>query len=145
MFDHITGSTKFFINYGVNANILWYFNIVEVLNQSYSLFDTEFFSMKADYAFPIAYPDWNVPGVFYLKRITSTLFYDYLSGINQAAQVVNLASSGLELYTDWNFFSFLVNFKLGVRVSYQYNVSDAAANNIRADDMNYEFLIGISY
>lgn len=105
----------------------------------------EYYSLKADYAFPIAYPDWNVPGFFYLKRITSTLFYDYLSGYNQMNQMVNLASSGVDLYTDWNFFSFLVTFKLGVRVSYQFNVAEAKANNIGADDLNYEFLIGISY
>jgi len=51
----------------------------------------------------------------------------------------------MEFYSDWNFFSFLATFKLGVRVSYQFNVSEAAANNIRADDMNYEFLFGIGY
>ncbi|MCF6170022.1 MAG: hypothetical protein L3J66_03490 [Bacteroidales bacterium] len=105
----------------------------------------EFISLKADYAFPIAYPDWDVPGVFYLKRITSTLFYDFLSGNNQVNQAVQLASGGMELYTDWNFFSFLATIRLGVRVSYQFNVIEAKANNIGVDDMNYEFLFGISY
>lgn len=120
-------------------------NLVRTPRGYFNVNFPEYYSLKADYAFPIAYPDWNVPGFFYLKRITSTLFYDYLNGLDQQKQTVNLASSGMELYTDWNFFSFLATFKLGVRISYQFNVSEAAANNITADDMNYEFLIGITY
>jgi hypothetical protein len=120
-------------------------NLVNTPRGYFNVDFQEFVSLKADYAFPIAYPDWDVPGVFYLKRITSTLFYDYLSGNNQINQRVDLASGGVELYTDWNFFSFLATIRLGVRVSYQFNVSEAKANNIGADDMNYEFLFGISY
>ncbi len=126
-----------------NASI--FSNLVSTPRGYFNVDFPEYISLKADYAFPIAYPDWNVPGFFYLKRITSTLFYDYLSGLDQKNQSVNLASSGIELYTDWNFFSFLATFRLGVRASYQFNVTEAKANNITADDMNYEFLIGITY
>jgi len=37
----------------------------------------ELYSFKGDYLFPLLNPDWNVPGVLYMKRITMNLFYDY--------------------------------------------------------------------
>jgi hypothetical protein len=35
---------------------------------------------SADYYLPVAYPDLNIPWVFYLKRIRGGLFYDYAEG-----------------------------------------------------------------
>jgi hypothetical protein len=93
----------------------------------------EFFTLRSDYVFPVAYPDWNVPGAFYLKRIYSKVFYDILTG-SHAGTTTNLASTGLEVYTDWNFLSVLINFNLGVRISHRF----------WDDDQRYEFLFGIS-
>lgn len=109
-----------------------------------NVFLPEYFSLRSDYALPVAYPDWNVPGIFYLKRITSDLFYDYLLG-NNGQSDVRLSSVGIELYSDWHFLSILINVNLGVRISYQFDVDEAMQNNFTADDMNYEFLIGFSY
>ncbi len=120
-------------------------NLVPVPRGYFEVDLPEYLTLKADYAFPIAYPDWNVPGFFYLKRIHLALFYDFLTGINRQKITVNLSSVGGELYTDWNFFSLPVNLKLGVRASYQFNVTEAKANGFVTDDMNYEFLFGISY
>ncbi|PKP30854.1 MAG: hypothetical protein CVT99_11085 [Bacteroidetes bacterium HGW-Bacteroidetes-16] len=96
---------------------------------------TEMFVMKADYAFPVAYPDWDIPSVIYLKRISTHLFYDITSGqdfhhINQT-----FASTGIELYTDWHFLGLLPEITLGVRSSY------------RLDDQNtaFEMLFGFSF
>ncbi len=92
----------------------------------------DYFTIRSDYAFPIAYPDWNVPGFFYLKRIYSKLFYDYLQGYNNG-KVQELSSTGAELYTDWNFLSVMVNFRLGMRVSHRF----------WDNTQRYEFLFGI--
>jgi hypothetical protein len=35
---------------------------------------------SADYAFPLAYPDFNISSLFYLKRLRGNLFYDYAKG-----------------------------------------------------------------
>ncbi len=93
----------------------------------------EYFSIRSDYAFPIAYPDWNVPGAFYLKRIYSKVFYDYMRGY-APDKMADLSSTGVELYTDWNFLSILINVKLGGRVAYR----------ITEGDWRYEFLFGFS-
>jgi hypothetical protein len=36
--------------------------------------------LSVDYVMPIAYPDFNVSSLLYLKRIRTGLFYDYVSG-----------------------------------------------------------------
>lgn len=92
-----------------------------------------YFSIRSDYAFPIAYPDWNVPGAFYLKRIYSKIFYDYMQGF-EANQVTDLSSTGFEVYTDWNFLSILLDVELGFRFS-----------QLMPDNtQTYEFLFGFN-
>jgi len=49
-------------------------------------------------------------------------------------KITDLSSTGIELYTDWNFLSIMINVNLGVRASYL--ISD--------DNWHYEFLIGFS-
>jgi hypothetical protein len=36
--------------------------------------------LSADYVFPLAYPDFNIASLLYLKRIRGGLFYDYATG-----------------------------------------------------------------
>ncbi len=93
----------------------------------------EYFSIRSDYAFPIAYPDWNVPGAFYLKRIYSKVFYDYMQGYARG-NITDLSSTGIEVYTDWNFLSILVDVELGFRFS----------QLIPSKTQSYEFLFGFS-
>ena len=93
----------------------------------------EFFTLRTDYAFPLAYPDWNVSGAFYLKRIYAKVFYDYMRGI-EPDRKDNLSSTGAELYTDWNFLSIMLNVKLGCRITYR----------MPQESWDVEFLIGIS-
>ena len=109
-------------------------NLVAVPRGYTDLDYPEYFSLRSGYAIPIAYPDWNVPGFFYLKRIYTLLFYDYLRGNNQG-NVDNLSSTGIELYTDWNFLSIPLNVRLGVRGLHRF--SD--------DTQQISFLFGIGF
>lgn len=95
---------------------------------------SDFFSLRSDYAFPIAYPDLNVPLAFYLKRLYAHVFYDYLKG-QTGENWQELSSTGAELYTDWHFISTLLQVTLGVRATYRFYY----------ENMQYEFLFGISY
>ena len=38
--------------------------------------------LSADYVMPLSYPDLNIPGLLYIKRIHSGLFYDFARGVN---------------------------------------------------------------
>ncbi len=98
-----------------------------------SLFFDQNLSFKADYMFPILYPDMNIPTVLYLKRISGGLFTDVFQGsFNQSSS--NLVSSGLELYSDWHFLNFPFPVTLGGRLSRLNNDGKFVA----------EFLFGIN-
>jgi len=113
---------------------LYSYSDLVAVPRGYSNLDyPEFFTLRTDYAFPLAYPDWNVPGAFYLKRIYAKVFYDYMRGI-EPDRKDNLSSTGAELYTDWNFLSIMLNVKLGCRITYR----------MPQENWDVEFLIGVS-
>ncbi len=92
-------------------------------------------SLKAEYALPLIYPDLDIPAVAYLKRITLHAYYDYVQGDNyHNGGSDSYSSTGVELYSDWNFLSLIPNIKLGLRTSYRFN----------DDQVNFEFLYGFS-
>ncbi len=90
--------------------------------------------IKADYALPLFYPDWNVPAVFYLKRVYSRLFYDYLYDIGNNGQG-DVSAAGVEIYSGWHFLSLFPEVNLGIRFSYLIE------NNGNA----FEFLYSVSF
>jgi len=92
-------------------------------------------SLKSEYALPIIYPDLNFPAIAYLKRVTAHVFYDYVMGDSFSdLKSVNYSSTGMELYTDWNFLSLIPNIRLGMRSSYRFY----------DNQINFEFLYGFS-
>ncbi len=91
-------------------------------------------SLKAEYALPIIYPDLNLQAVAYLKRISAHVFYDYLTGESHNDEYRDYSSTGIELYSDWNFFSLIPNIRLGMRSTY-FPVSS---------EIGFEFLYGFS-
>lgn len=40
-------------------------------------YDKQTYSFSADYSFPLAYPEWTIPSVLYVKRLSMNLFADY--------------------------------------------------------------------
>ena len=42
-----------------------------------SLYPTDCFAAAVNYRLPVAYPDWGLSGVFFLKRIALDLGFDY--------------------------------------------------------------------
>ncbi len=79
-----------------------------------NLYDSQMKILSVDYAFPLAYPDLDWQGVAYLKRLYAHLFYDYMV----TGKGSHYRSSGIELYSDWNFLSSFPDISLGVRWSY---------------------------
>jgi len=55
--------------------------------------------LSVDYALPLAYPDFNIASLLYIKRIRAGLFYDYASGPGNS--IYNYSTNGLiPLYND---------------------------------------------
>lgn len=73
----------------------------------------------ADYSFPIAYPDFNISSISFVKRIRANVFFDYgINSFNNKGK--NISSIGVDLITDIGFFNFgrIAEFPIDIRISY---------------------------
>lgn len=55
--------------------------------------------VSGEYSCPLLYPDFHLGSLFYLKRVSATLSYDYATNINN----YNFSSLGIHLATDVHF------------------------------------------
>lgn len=105
-----------------------YFSNMVDLPRGYGNVDNDWmYSFKGDYMFPLISPDLNIPGVMYLKRITSNLFYDY-SETRMHVQLANTGewltqrhtfeSIGAELRAELHPFRFVYPMTIGYRYAY---------------------------
>ncbi len=92
----------------------------------------ELFILKADYRFPIAYPDWTLGPVLYIKRIKAGIFGDmaknqfkYLEESTGRVRTANEypLSTGLELTADFHFLRTIYPLEAGIRYNFvpEYN------------------------
>lgn len=82
-----------------------------------SFFLQEFAKYSANYALPIAYPDWNLSRYFYLKRLSLNMFYDRLEGRYRTYNY-RASSVGWEVLLDTSFLRLALPVSWGVRGSY---------------------------
>jgi hypothetical protein len=113
---------------------LWRFgNMVPVPRGYKGYYFDESVLLRADYVFPIIYPDINLPTVFLLQRIRAGFFADYMYG-KRLQSDRELFSAGIELYSDWHFLNLPFPVSLGGRVS------QAFLNN----ESIFEFLFSVN-
>ncbi|MBR8535371.1 hypothetical protein KDU71_07350 [Carboxylicivirga sediminis] len=105
-------------------------------------YNDELYSFKGDYMMPVLNPDFNIPGVLYLKRITTNLFYDYaqatqhlqLTETNQwITQTASVSSFGTEIRGELHPFRFV----FPITVGYRYARLPDTSNN------HHEFLLSM--
>ena len=108
-------------------------------------FTTEsIYKLTADYYLPLLYPDLNIEGLFYLKRIRAQVFYDYLYGNNvyfrdaSGLSLVNgsFSSTGIELRADYHVFRILFPLASGIRISYNNRTGNIIPEFIFNIDIN---------
>ncbi|MDT8400615.1 MAG: hypothetical protein RQ743_02880 [Bacteroidales bacterium] len=83
-------------------------------------------SFSADYAFPLAYPDFHLGNFFYINRIRNTVFYDYSISNNQYDVMEGeqsegrhyLSSAGVELLADFYLLRIPVKFSAGMQAAW---------------------------
>lgn len=83
-------------------------------------------SFKANYSFPVCYPDWEWGNFLYLKRIRCNLFVDWAQA-DLSQKQISYSSYGAEILTDSHFFNIVVPVNLGVRLSYKPTEQTTAA------------------
>jgi len=96
--------------------------------------DEQLYSFRGTYAFPIAYPDWSIGPVIYMKRIRGALFYDYAVGENPG-HTNYYNSMGADLITEVHLLRFLAPFEFGVRSIYLPDENSVV----------WEFLFGVGF
>jgi hypothetical protein len=98
---------------------------------------------SADYAFPIIYPDWRIPHLVFIKRVSSNIFYDYAyvrySQQPSSGEIRKLEGSlnsmGIDLLAHMHLFRFFFPIDLGVRA---YIPSDQGS-------LQFQFLWSVSF
>lgn len=83
-----------------------------------NLYNRQYFSVFTNYLFPLLYPDFTIPGVIYIKRVYTNLFFDYSKGFNPNHFNNVYVSSGFELLSDIHFLSHILPFQVGFRFAW---------------------------
>ncbi len=74
-------------------------------------------SAKADYTFPLCYPDVRLGALFYMQRIRMGVHYDYAQLLDEENIFRVLQSAGAELRADLNLLRYSFLMDIGCRVS----------------------------
>ncbi len=106
--------------------------------------NNKMYSFAADYRIPLAYPDFSIGKLIYLKRIKSSLFYDYAwlsaTEIDQHKVIsytpLEMKSLGLELTSDLHLLRFFAPIEMGVRSVYRPDFHDFQFNLLLSIDFN---------
>ena len=72
--------------------------------RGYNLYRSEVFrGFSVDYLMPIAYPDWAIGSLTYIKRFSLDIFFDYAKNSYPARVKENMQSVGFEVNIDLHF------------------------------------------
>jgi len=88
-------------------------NIVAYPRGYKSVSNTEFSSLLTSYTMPICYPDLPIGNALYIKRIRTTIFYDYAQA--KLNSKYNFQSVGADVIADFNIFRIAIPFNIGLR------------------------------
>jgi hypothetical protein len=107
------------------------------------IFGEELTRYSADYVFPIVYPDVEIGGLLYLKRIRGAIWSDYLKGTNVIvyqpdAHYENRSyiTYGVDLVADMNFLRISFPVSLGGRVTYEPETGRIGIEGIYSININ---------
>ena len=111
--------------------------------------DETFYSISANYALPIWYPDIALGPILYIQRIKANCFYDYGQGTGRqyyynpesnrayfSTSDETYQSVGIETTFDFNVMRYLPRFELGFRTTYRFE------NAYNTSGVVVEFVIG---
>lgn len=115
---------KFYSGYQQKISRDHYFNDLVYYPRGYSnIENNRLITLRSDYAIPLFSPDWHLWHLYYLKRVTVRLHYDYArvsALIHPTGSTIEktMSSTGAELLTECHFLRFIAPVKIGLRESY---------------------------
>ncbi len=78
------------------------------------------FTASLAYALPLWCPDYSLPGLLYLKRVSTAIYGYVLQQFRSGNQADPFVSSGADLLFDLHLFRFFAPLKLGIRSYYSH-------------------------
>lgn len=115
---------------GIQENVFSdysYNSIIEFPRGYHSVISNQAYSIKADYKFPIWYPDLSISSLAYIKRIKGTLFYDL--GENRSPSAYeHMTSYGFDITADLHFLRFIAPAEVGFRFVYSPEINSKEYN-----------------
>ncbi len=113
--------------------------------RGYNKFNTrDLYTFGGDYMLPVCYPDQSIGRLFFLKRLRTSLFFDYAhyvsvlynkEGVRTGTIEGNLKAAGAELTADGHAFRLIAPVSAGIRGTYRSGFND----------LKIEFLLNISF
>jgi len=108
--------------------------------------NNKMYSASVDYKFPILYPDLSVGKLAFIKRLKSSLFYDYallsVPAIDSKRIIylnyreIDMKSFGLELTSDLHVMRFFAPIEMGLRTIYRPDFHDFQFNFLFSINFN---------
>jgi len=113
-------------------------NLIRFPRGFYGYQNNKMYSMSIDYKLPLFYPDFSLGKMAYVKRIKSSLFYDYawlsMPTLNKNGTITpnsitaEMKSLGIELTSDLHVLGFFAPIEFGLRSIYRPVYNDFQIN-----------------
>lgn len=120
-----------------------YINLISMPRGLHGVFGEILTRYSADYVFPILYPDLEISGLLYLKRIRGAIWTDQMLGTNVIVydpephyEDKNFATYGFDLVLDMNLLRISFPLSLGGRVFYEPATGQVGFEGIYSIDIN---------
>lgn len=121
-------------------------NFIRTPRGFYSSQNNKMYSSAVDYKFPLCYPDFSLGNLFYIKRLKSSVFYDYAKlsmptkdkngTIHPNSQKMNMKSIGIEVTSDLHLLRFFAPIEIGFRSVYRPDYHDFQFNLLFSINFN---------
>lgn len=121
----------------INRNRLYYSSFLQYPRGFIGLINSNAISASTNYRFPIAYPDFSIGTLLYLKRMRGNLFADYLKydGTNS---FLEYGSVGVEIIADSHWLRLITPIGIGGR--FVYSITDKSLHPEIIFSINFDSL-----
>jgi hypothetical protein len=120
-----------------------FINLMSPPRGLYDIYGEELTKLSADYVFPILYPDLELGGLIYLKRIRGALWTDYMVGTNVIIrhpeahyEDKTYQTLGFDLVGDLHLLRIQFPLSMGGRIIYEPETGNIAIEGILSMDIN---------
>ena len=120
-----------------------FINLMSLPRGLYNIYGEVLTKLSADYVFPIVYPDLELGGLLYLKRIRGAVWTDYMVGTHVIIREPtphyedrNYRTVGIDLVADLHLLRIQFPLSMGGRLIYEPETGNVGVEAIFSMDIN---------